>query len=95
MSNDGDWKERVPLYQCTNQVRAARISRINLATGWLTLDLDTSPTAETIDMRPPEHVFSNGVGAAVGDYIVICDDGYVSWLPRHDFLSGYTQVLEY
>jgi hypothetical protein len=36
-------------------------------------------------------LFARGV-PAVGDFIVVYDDGYVSWSPKKAFLDGYSPI---
>lgn len=38
-----------------------------------------------------KELFARGT-PAVGDFIVIYDDGYVSWSPRKAFLDGYSPI---
>lgn len=91
MSDDG--VNSLPQYRSHKIVRAAEIldwasdfpahMRVRVVT----------PNGEPHTIKAKSNIFARGE-PQVGDYLVIYDDGYISWSPRGPFEEGYTIMVE-
>lgn len=81
-------------YRCHKVVQAAEIKALEEMPNTI------QPGGETIlrhavledgSRYGSKELFSRGT-PAVGDFIVIYDDGYISWSPRKAFLDGYSPI---
>ena len=85
-----DWKQRLPEYRSHKIVRAAAITAgpVNEGTDTAFVELRGGITA-----KMPSSVFARGT-PQIGDYIVVYDDGYVSWSPKAAFEGGYSALAD-
>ena len=81
---------QLPAYTSHKTVRAAQILTVADDLKSVVVSLlgpkEEAPTT-TIEVDPK--TFARGVPVA-GDYLVVYQDGYVSWSPRAAFKEGYT-----
>jgi hypothetical protein len=76
-------------YQCHKRVRAAEITEVH------TVEADKSCR---LSLKGSAEVFLTSEGFAArglpqpGDYLVVYDQGYHAWSPKHVFEDGYTAV---
>ncbi len=83
-----EWSSLLPRYRSHKIVRAATIAGFEKKVGndeivRLNLGAERAPM-----IRLAPSVFARG-WPVVGDYIVVYDDGYVSWSPKRAFEEGY------
>lgn len=82
---------QLPLYQCHKQVRAAKIAdivrSISLPSIWKISFVD--PNIEPMNVPG---IWAGKHQPQVGGYVVIYEDGYVSYSPAAVFEAGYTKV---
>jgi hypothetical protein len=84
--------DKLPRYRSHKIVRAAQIAWWHQGgIGPIDVHVDIDGARHVIE-APPD-TFARGA-AVVGDYIVVYDDGYISWSPRQAFEDGYTRVEE-
>ena len=53
--------------------------------------LHVGEPAAAFGVPVPRNVFARGL-PAIGDYIVVYDDDYVSWSPKSVFEAGYSEI---
>lgn len=92
----------LPEYQCHKVVKAAKI----LSVGEIENTGEGAVTAEHVDLildgiEEPWQVAPAWIdrhcgpgGVLVGGYLVVYDDGYMSWSPADAFTDGYTLLSE-
>jgi hypothetical protein len=84
----------LPTYQCHKRVQAARIVSVNQSTGVAGSDGGVSvavPGQPSFTVPVPLGFFARSV-PAVGDYLVVYRDGYMSHSPAAEFEDGYRLV---
>ena len=79
----------LPQWKCHKVVRAAKITGIS--TDGLSYYVYLGSKGEPYFVQGS--VFARGV-PAIGDYLVVYEDGYVSWSPAKAFEAGYTLIIE-
>lgn len=79
----------LPKWKCHKVVRAARIIRIDGNPHDIGSHLNVTLDCGVVTVEAS--VFSRKV-ATPGDYLVIYDDGYISWSPAKAFEDGYTAI---
>ena len=83
--------DHIPLWRCPKIVRGDKIIAIDADENdseypWRKWTL---ACGEVLDI--PDSVVSRGF-PQIGDYVVLYDDGYMSWSPVKAFEEGYTRV---
>lgn len=77
-------------YQSHKIVQAAEIEGIFSCTGGFEVIVKSHPgNSETYHVN--EQFFSRWK-ASTGDYLVVYEDGYMSWSPKTVFEEGYTEI---
>lgn len=85
-----DVTDHLPRYRSHKIVRAAQIAWWHQSgIGPINVHVSIDGTRHVIEALP--NTFARGA-AVVGDYLVVYDDGYISWSPRKAFEDGYTRV---
>ncbi|MBP2230813.1 hypothetical protein J2847_004122 [Azospirillum agricola] len=81
----------LPIYQCHKRVQAAEIRQMDVANGTVRVYWELLPGGP--EYMAPTVAVPNGFFArstpALGDYLVIYDDGYMSHSPKAAFEAGY------
>lgn len=82
MSELAEWK-------CHKVVKAGKVLDAPILTD-LEVTVEGADGAEC-EVQVPSNAFARGA-PAIGDYIVIYEDGYISWSPAKAFEDGYTRL---
>lgn len=82
----------IPIYQCTKQVQALKISNIDLSEEDIAI---ISFEKEEFSPKTVERVFYDKFHPEVGGYLVYYIDGYLSYSPAHAFENGYILLEKY
>lgn len=87
-------RKHLESYECHKHVHAAAILDVRSApmTGNWIITLDVPGNQDTIEMRP-EHEFVKRCKATDRDlgYLVVYEDGFISWSPTEAFRNGYVR----
>lgn len=85
---------QLPQYRCHKVVRAAKIVAISGDSSGYVVYLDLPGDGSKTVVVAPE-VFARGKPTENGfSYLVVYDDGYVSWSPAKAFEEGYALVAD-